>query len=205
MRAARHFALCLGAALALAHVVGCELINTPGYDGIVLRSAEVASDTVHIAFIVDVPQEHWSWSVDLDTDQARDANGHKTGYGELGIEYRIDSRDRLADSVAIRPTSGPVDTSVGARGWPIPIGFARLDPSTTVSLRFPTALIADDGIASFRISVWEDGYFSAYLTLEDSTRARTPGVTTPRPGSLGAVPRAGSPRDARPRHSRARG
>jgi hypothetical protein len=96
-----------GAALVLALGTGCELINQPTHDGLVVRTAEVVGDTVRIAFSVDVPQTRWSWYVDLDTDQALDASGKKTGYGAFGIEYAIDSRDELGDSVAVRPRADP--------------------------------------------------------------------------------------------------
>src|ERR1041385_1107461 len=161
-------------ALALALGTGCDLANQPTYDGIVVHDAEVFGDTVRIAFSVDEPQTHWSWYVDLDTDQALDASGKKTGYGSFGLEFEIDSRDQLGDSVAIRPSSGPADTSRGARGWPVPVGVAKLEPSKWIALRFPASLLADDGILTFRISAWEGGDFGFYADLVDSTHVRPP-------------------------------
>ena len=158
--------------LALALTTGCDLANQPTYDGIVVRTAEVAGDTVRIAFSVDVPQTHWKWDVDLDTDQALDGSGKKTGYGEFGLEFSIDSRDQLGDSVAVRPTSGPVDPSPGARGWPIPIGYARLEPSKWIALRFPASMLADDGILAFHLTAWETGDFGFVEDKVDSTHVR---------------------------------
>jgi hypothetical protein len=103
MRTASTAAAFAMVALALAFATGCELANQPTFDGIVVHNAEVFGDTVRIAFSVDEPQNHWSWYVDLDTDQALDAGGKRTGYGEFGLEFVIDSRDQLGDSVAIRP------------------------------------------------------------------------------------------------------
>jgi hypothetical protein len=100
--------------------------------------------------------------------------GKKTGYGSFGLEFEIDSRDQLGDSVAIRPSSGPADTSRGARGWPVPVGFAKLEPSKWIALRFPASLLADDGILTFRISAWEGGDFGFYEDLVDSTHVRPP-------------------------------
>jgi hypothetical protein len=163
-----------GAALVLALGTGCELVNQPTYDGLVVRTAEVVGDTVRIAFSVDVPQSRWSWYVDLDTDQALDAGGKKTGYGAFGIEYVIDSRDELGDSVAVRPTSGPADTSAGARGWPLPVGYAKREPSKWISLRFPASMLADDGVLAFRVTAWEGGDFGFIEDKVDSTHVRTP-------------------------------
>jgi len=163
------------AALLLALGTGCELVNQPTYDGILVHTAEVVGDTVRVAFSVDVPQTEWNWSVDLDTDQALDASGKKTGYGDFGVEYVIDGRDQLGDSVAVRPTSGPVDTSRGARGWPIPVGYAKREPSKWISLRFPASMLADDGILAFQVTAWEDGQFAFVDWNVDSTHVRTPG------------------------------
>ena len=174
-----------GVTVALTLITGCELANQPTFDGVLVHTAEVAGDTVRIGFSVDEPQgDHYKWYVDLDTDQALDASGKKTGYGEFGLEFEIDSRDQLGDSVAIRPTSGPIDTSGGARGWPIPVGYAKREPSKWITLRFPASLLGDDGILAFNVVAWDDGQFGFFDGRVDSTHARPPEPHALTPRSL---------------------
>ena len=167
-----------GLTLALTLTTACGLGNQAEFDGVLVRRAEAYGDSVRIEFTVDEPLPEWRWYVDLDTDQALDATGKKTGYGDLGAEFEIDSRDRLADSVAVRPTSGPVDPSPGARGWPIPVGFAKMEPSKGISLRFPASMLRDDGILVFEIVIiakTPSGVEEFIDSAEDSTHARPPG------------------------------
>jgi hypothetical protein len=174
MKRPSRWAALAGVTLALAFTPGCGLVNDPTYDGIVVHTADVVGDTVRIGFSVDDPQgSDYNWYVDLDTDQAFDANGKKTGYGSFGFEFEIDSRDEVADSVAIRPTSGPIDTSRGARGWPIPVGHAKREPSKWITLQFPASLLADDGILAFHVVAWWNGdaFFDDHV---DSTHVRPP-------------------------------
>jgi len=164
--------------LALVLPTACGLGNQPVFDGVLVRRAEAYGDSVRIEFTVDVGPADWRWYVDLDTDQALDVTGKKTGYGDLGAEFEIDSRDKLADSVAVRPTSGPVDPSPGARGWPIPVGFAKMEPSKGISLRFPRSMLGDDGILVFQIVILgktPSGVETFFGSAEDSTHVRPPG------------------------------
>lgn len=156
---------------ALGMTLGCT-VSGPSLEPIELHTAEYSADAVQFRFDVHV-REAWAWYIMLDTDQMTDASGHKTGLGEFGEEFRVRSYDQIADSVAVRPTSGPVDPSPGAGGWPLPVGFAHLDPSAAVSLTIPKAILADDGRLSYNIKlITRDG---SALFYDKS------GVTTPRP------------------------
>ena len=164
--------------------LGCAQ-EGPG-DPIILHAADYSADAVRFQFDIGRVSGPWTWYIKLDTDQVRDANGHKTGYGEFGEEFRIKATDQVGDSVAVRPTSGPVDPAPGAGGWPLPAGYARLDPSAAVSLTIPKAILADDGLLSYEIWLVDPNQTSGFYEVKS-------GNTTPQTGSPRALLRTGRP------------